>query len=128
MSKVEKEVIVPSDPASREKIRKVLELIGNEWAVIDGHKAVVKETIDAVAEVLATSTFLYWISGSVGEEFAPIIGGLITMDVPLTMLMTRKVFNWPVLPLVMWFTASMPAIVNIAPGRTPVVVVTVTVW
>lgn len=50
MSKVEKEVIVPSDPASREKIRKVLELIGNEWAVIDGHKAVVKETIDAVAE------------------------------------------------------------------------------
>ena len=50
MSKAEKEVIVPSDPVSREKIKKALQSIGDEWAIIEGHKAVIKETIDAVAE------------------------------------------------------------------------------
>lgn len=50
MSKAEKEVIVPSDPVSRAKIKKALQSIGDEWAIIEGHKAVIKETIDAVAE------------------------------------------------------------------------------
>ena len=50
MSKAEKEVIVPSDPVNREKIKKALQSIGDEWAIIEGHKAVIKETIDAVAE------------------------------------------------------------------------------
>lgn len=50
MSNTEKEVIVPSDPVSREKIKKALQLIGDEWSIIDGHKAVIKETIDAIAE------------------------------------------------------------------------------
>lgn len=50
MSKVEKEVIVPSDPVSREKIKKALQSICDEWTIIEGHKAVVKDTIDAVAE------------------------------------------------------------------------------
>lgn len=50
MSKVEKEVIVPSDPVSREKIKKALQTISDEWLKIDARKAVIKETIDAVAK------------------------------------------------------------------------------
>ena len=68
MSNTEKEVIVPSDPVSREKIKKALQLIGDEWAIIDGHKAVIKETIDTVAEL---ERYKHGFVSDIEQEFAP---------------------------------------------------------
>lgn len=48
--KTEKQVVIPSDPASREKIKKMVIEISNEMAVIEGHRGVIKDTIDVVAE------------------------------------------------------------------------------
>lgn len=46
----EQTVIVPSDPETRERLKKAIVDISNQWAIIEGHQAVVKEGIKSISE------------------------------------------------------------------------------
>lgn len=44
------EIVIPSNPADREKIRKVLVDVSNEMTLVDAHRYSIKENLKAMAE------------------------------------------------------------------------------
>lgn len=50
MSKTEQAVIIPSDPAVREELKRAIMDVSGQMTIAEGHKSVIKEGIDGIAE------------------------------------------------------------------------------
>lgn len=50
MSNEDTTFTIPSDPVSREEIKKVIEDISNNWTIIEGYKEAIKEAIAGISE------------------------------------------------------------------------------
>ena len=50
MSEVETVTVIPTDPKVKAAIRESIRTISDQWALIEGHRAVIKSEVDAIAE------------------------------------------------------------------------------